>query len=112
MKTLLWLDDIRNPKISDWLMMYAPDFVDNSENVIWVKSYNEFIDWILKNDTPYKISFDHDLGEVKSGFDCAKWLVDYCLDNQKSIPHFVVHSANPVGAENITHLLLNASKYI
>jgi hypothetical protein len=112
MKTLLWLDDIRDPKTADWLMMYAPDFSNNSSNVIWVKNYSEFIDWILKNDVPYKISFDHDLGEEKSGFDCAKWLVDYCLDNQKSIPNFVVHSANPVGSENIRHLLLNASKHI
>lgn len=111
MKTLLWLDDIRDPKVSDWLMMYAPDFVYEGK-VLWVKNYNEFIDWILDNGLPDKISFDHDLGEVKSGFDCAKWLVDYCIDNQKQIPNFVVHSANPVGSENIRYLLINASKHI
>ena len=111
MKTLLWLDDIRDPKVSDWLMMYAPDFA-YEDKVVWVKNYNEFIDWILDNCLPDKISFDHDLGEVKSGFDCAKWLVEYCIDNQNNIPNFVVHSANPVGAVNIRQLLLNATKHL
>jgi hypothetical protein len=83
---------------------------------------------------PDMISFDHDLGEdvaiskvkmgtskrqarkekkeTKSGYDCAKWLVDYCLDNETPTPHFVVHSANPVGAENIRGLLNNAKKHM
>ena len=50
--------------------------------------------------------------ETKSGYDCAKWLVDYCLDNGITIPNFGVHSANPVGAENIRGLLVNAMKHI
>lgn len=112
MKTLLWLDDIRNPKISDWLMMWAPDFAYAEGTVVWVKNFDEFVDWIEKNGLPDKISFDHDLGEVKSGFDCAKWLVEYCLDFKKNIPQFVVHSANPVGSLNIRQLLINASKHI
>lgn len=93
-------------------MMYAPDFAYGEGKVVWVKNYNEFIDWISDNGLPDKISFDHDLGEVKSGFDCAKWLVEYCIDNQNNIPNFVVHSANPVGAVNIRQLLLNATKHL
>jgi len=38
-----------------------------------VYSYKEFIDFI---------SFDHDLGLEETGYDCVKFLVNYCLDNQ------------------------------
>lgn len=44
---------------------------------------------------------------VESGFDCAKWLVAYCLDNEMALPDFTVHSQNPVGKRNIESLLNN-----
>lgn len=134
MKTLLWLDDIRNPFTDNWLRDYAPQFSNGEGKVVWVKNYDEFINYIIFNGIPDMISFDHDLGEdvakkrvsngmskrqarslkreTKSGYDCTKWLVDYCLDNGVSIPHFGVHSANPVGAENIRGLLNNAIKHM
>lgn len=129
MKKLLWLDDIRNPGLADWLMCYAPQFAYGEGEVIWVKDYDGFVTYIEDNGMPDMISFDHDLGEdvakdkvaggmskrqariqkreTMSGFECAKWLVDYCLDNDTELPQFGVHSANPVGAENIRKLLTN-----
>ena len=134
MKTLLWLDDIRDPFVGDWLMSYAPQFSDGEGEVIWVKNFDGFVNHIRFNGLPDMISFDHDLGEdvaiskvkmglskrqarkekreTKSGYDCAKWLVDYCLDKEIPIPVFGVHSANPVGAENIRGLLNNAKKHM
>ncbi len=134
MKKLIWLDDIRDPHTENWLFSYAPQFSDGEGEVIWVKNYFEFIEEIKKNGLPDTISFDHDLGEdvarekvskgiskrqariqkreTKSGYDCAKWLVEFCIDNKFHIPNYVVHSANPVGAENIRHLLNNAIKHI
>ena len=78
------------------------------------------------------ICFDHDLGEdesiervkngmskrqskkikakSKSGMDCAKWLVEYCIDNKLSLPKYSIQSANPVGKENIDSLLKNFTK--
>ena len=47
------------------------------------------------------ISFDHDLGEKKSGYDIAKYIVEEHIP----IGAFAVHSANPVGAKNIRELL-------
>lgn len=79
-------------------------------NFIGVKSYFEFTKFILQNGLPYFISFDHDLGEEKTGYDCAKWLVDYCMDNKLQLPKFSVHSQNPVGKENIQILLNNFNK--
>ena len=40
-----------------------------------------------------------------TGYDCAKWLVEYCMDNDKDIPPYGIQSANPVGKENIDKLL-------
>lgn len=130
---LLWLDDCRDPKNSEFLDKFCPEYKNNMKEVIWVKSFNEFEKWILFNGLPAKISFDHDLAdehyapeerykdypkwvtkqkfEEKSGMDCAKWLVDYCLDYDKELPKWTCHSANPSGAENISKLLINFTKH-
>jgi len=130
MKKLLWLDDFRDPfdEKSNWLA-YNSIRIEKPFEIIWVKNYDEFIDWIIKNGLPYQISFDHDLADEhyspdmyktpdvynkhyddfreKTGMDCAKWLISYCINNNVSVPKFTVHSANPVGGENIRALLSN-----
>ena len=95
----LYIDDIRTPKGEGWMV---------------VRSFDEFVSTIQKLGVPKEISFDHDLGwdykhncEQKSGYDCAKWLVMHDL----VIENFNVHSANPVGAENIKCLLKNFLKF-
>lgn len=130
MKKLLWLDDLRNPYINR--EGRCPDGYD----VDWVINYQQFCDWIEKFGLPDVISFDHDLADEhytpeeywtdyerskayqesqnyteKTGMDCAKWLVEYCMDTKKRLPVFLVHSANPVGADNIRGLLENYSKH-
>lgn len=131
MKKLLWLDDIRDPNTNDWLV-FSP--IEQPYECIWVKSYNEFINWITKNGLPDGICFDHDLGNdvainarekgmtkkkarqlkqvEKTGFDCAKWLVEYCMDNHKQLPVYNIQSANPVGKENIDGILKSYNKFI
>lgn len=131
MKKLLWLDDLRNPFEGDWLS-YSP--IEKPFDCIWVKSYNEFVDWINQNGLPEAICFDHDLGmevalearakgmskrksrllkkEEKTGYDCTKWLVEYCLDNKLKLPLYNIQSANPVGKENINGLMLSFNKHI
>lgn len=97
-KTLkkLYLDDIRNPKTEDWKI---------------VRKYEDFIDDITENGLPDEISFDHDLGEQnKTGYDCAKWLCEYCWGNGLPLPSWNVHSANPVGRDNIMAILKSFEK--
>lgn len=91
--------------------LYLDDVRACPENFILVTSYEEFVNFIKDDGWPNFISFDHDLGIGKTGFDCAKFLVDYCLDNQLDLPNFVVHSQNPVGKLNIESLLKNFQKY-
>lgn len=108
-KTLLWLDDLRDPfsKLS-WVEMYAPEYSGRDDvKIVWVKNYDEFVDYIKTNGLPNTIAFDHDLGEEKTGYDVAKWLVEYCIDNRLKIPEWKIQSANLTGRINIDKLLKN-----
>ena len=127
-KTLLWLDDYRNPfDESNWLV-FSP--IPHPFTTIWVTNYNEFVSWITTNGLPDAICFDHDLSDFqifasccpelmkdvpwpeheKTGMDCVKWLVDYCMDNQLPLPLYNFQTANPVGKENMKSYLDNYIK--
>lgn len=131
MKKLLWLDDYRDPFefLPDgetmWII-FSP--IEPPFETYWVKSYNEFTEWINLNGLPNAICFDHDLGDYqalhsagyideelpkyeKTGYDCAKWLVEYCLNNNLNLPLYNIQSANPVGKTNIDELLKSFNKY-
>lgn len=95
--TKLFIDDIREPKGKDFVV---------------IRSYSDAIYYMRQNGCPKFISFDHDLGDnVRSGFDIAKWMVERDLNDKGTfIPNeftYNVHSANPVGSQNITGLLNN-----
>lgn len=132
MRTYLWLDDIRDPNFEIWQIQYMPDYTKGVDEIIWVKTYKEFVEWISKNGLPDEVFFDHDLADnwdlrsdsdVESwfdmnnnleytGYDAAKWLGNYCIDNKLKIPMFSIQSANPVGARNIREYLNNCKKFI
>ena len=88
-------------------MLYLDDLRSTPEGFDRVYSYEEFVTYLEKKGLPDFISFDHDLGEGLSGYDCAKYLVEYCLGHQFPLPNYQVHSQNPVGKENIERLLKN-----
>lgn len=93
--TCIWLDDFR-----------VPDKAFNvCYNIIWLKNYSDFCNYINTNGIPDHIAFDHDLGEEKTGYDCAKYLVNYCASHNIDIPTFSIQSSNPVGRDNIKQLL-------
>ncbi len=118
----LFLDDIRTPGST---ASYSPVAdKDLYLKLDWkiVRNYDEFVNLITLKGLPSLISFDHDLAEAhydpstwkenfsyleKTGYDCAKWLITYCMDNNLKLPEFKVHSMNPVGKENIKQLLFN-----
>jgi hypothetical protein len=127
----LFLDDIRSPKDAINLVpsQYNKMYWENDWFV--VRDYKEFVKWISFHGVPDLISFDHDLADIhyevdfsdwefssdqlgveETGLDCAKWLVDYCLDNGVGLPQYIVHSANPAGRKNIQGYLDNATKHL
>lgn len=116
----LYLDDVRTPTQGNWVV---------------VRDYDEFVEAVIRIglDNFSYISLDHDLGEEamieyytnvkhnniidysnineKTGMDCCKFLVDHCLENNKSLPEINVHSANPVGSINMMSFLDNFFKH-
>ena len=128
MKTLLFLDDLRNPFLD------KEGKIDNSlkqHKIIWVRSFEEFKDYLLKYDMPDAISFDHDLHEEhytpeffwnnydlskkyqdikklsyqhKTGEYCAKFLLSHCRRKKIKEPKIYIHSDNPVGVNYIENV--------
>jgi hypothetical protein len=81
----LFVDDLRNPPTQDWMV---------------ARSYGEAVA-VLSTAPVVEISLDHDLGEDKSGYDVAKWMIE-----SDTWPRIIrVHTANPVGRDNIFQLL-------
>lgn len=105
----LFIDDIRVPS----------DVGYNDEDFVMARDPFKARQLIDKH-KPQFISFDHDLGVDefnkihKTGYDIAKWMVDQDCDRDKEYFtkdfKFNVHSANPIGAENIRKLLNNYMK--
>ena len=124
MKTLLWLDDKRNPFLNEEGLVPHTTY---GWDIIWVTNYGDFTKWITEFGYPDAISFDHDLApehyipeyfwdsyveskafqkqakkkyRFKTGEDCAKWLAKYHKANHRKMrPLIYIHSANPVGAD-------------
>jgi hypothetical protein len=118
-KRLLFLDDIRYP-IEAYHYTKQDIFLRNDWHI--VRNFEQFVNRILKKGLPEMISFDHDLADEhyvkaanesveKTGYDCAKWLVEYCMENYLELPKFYCHSMNPVGKKNIESLLTNFKNY-
>ena len=114
---LIWIDDIRDPQEPTWQNWIKKNFGTNDFDITWVKSYKEFVDFVDKNGLPSNVSFDHDLGNVedpdneKTGYDCAKYIVDYCMNNDRDIPNYRIQSDNGPGRENIDKYLQNYNKF-
>lgn len=77
------------------------------------KKDEKFTFWMESEDVEYPgLNLTFDYGPEKTGYDCAKWLVDFCCDRGVKFPKYVVHSLNPVGAERIRHYIENAKKHL
>lgn len=103
----LYLDDLRYPDLHpDWRI---------------ARNYHDAV-WMVTNyGMPYFISFDHDLNDFVdlythrlefTGYDFVKWFCNWVIDNDVCLNDFDywVHSANPVGAENIRRYMANFIK--
>lgn len=91
----LFLDDLRN--ISD---------VSGYDKlcIAWVvvRNYEEFV---CEYQNGYDIlSFDHDLGTEKTGYDCLLHVVEDVVVDSSPKPEVYFHTKNPVGLKNMTEL--------
>lgn len=98
---LLWLDDIRTPPDDNWT---------------WVKTFDAAVSMVVythnKEITIKHMSLDHDLGEGSTGYDFVVWLEHQIILHNYPKPVIKIHSANPVGRENMMRAIKSFSKEI
>ena len=123
-KARIYLDDVRTPNDPN------NEWVNGIEQWTVVRSYDEFVAKV--NDIGLEnielISLDHDLGDSamhewktnvannykldynniteKTGYDCAKWLVEKWMEGKPVIKVYT-HSANAIGSANIMGYINN-----
>lgn len=101
----LFLDDLREPaSCSDYMQERGlkDKFLYIDQDWVIIRNYEDFVDFIDKcEEFPSLVSFDHDLGEEKSGYDCLVYLCAFCLRKEKQLPTFIFHTNNPVGRDNM-----------
>ena len=118
-KKKIYLDDVRSPIDKSWLV---------------ARNYDSFVELVNKVglENIEVISLDHDLGQTaireyfkntsknyiidynniheKTGYDCAKWIVNKSMEEEINLPTITVHSANPVGSANMMGYINNYLK--
>ncbi len=96
----LYIDDLRIPSLQE-MELY---------NYIIVRTSQEAIDYITENGIPTFISFDHDLGGDDTAMKVVDFIIESVLDDKLQMPAFFafkIHSANPIGSDNIESKLKN-----
>lgn len=113
---LVWIDDLRNPRDTQWKRFITQNFRNVTfDDVVWCHSYDEFMTYMNAHGIPRYVSFDHDLADTqltqeRTGYTCAKSIIDACLDANVDVPQYAIQSSNPVGARNIASLMDNYHK--
>lgn len=114
----LFLDDVRMPEqVGNYILPVELGVYFRTYNWEIVRDYDQFVNCIKTKGIPNVVSFDHDLAAIhyepstwtesfvykeKTGYDCAKWMIDYCKENNLSLPKIIMcHSMNPVGKKRI-----------
>jgi hypothetical protein len=123
---MLFLDDWRIPRdCAQYMWQRKVNCTIFHQEWDIVRSHGQFINWIETNCVPDLVSFDYDLADVEelkeelpieewfsldenrvwTGLDCAKYLLNYCKENNIKFPDYIIHSVNPDGVEKIKKLL-------
>lgn len=90
----VWVDDERP----------VPEMDRDRYAVIICRTYAAAIDAIrllTETNEAFIIDLDHDLGEEKTGYDIAKYIVEHDVHKV----NVFVHTMNPVGRHNIVQLM-------
>jgi hypothetical protein len=90
------VDDVREP---------AHVYPEN-RNWLIAKNVQTAKLWLAKGIVRH-LSLDHDLGTPETGYDLMKWIA---ANNYWPAGQILVHSANPIGRENIQSVINNRER--
>lgn len=109
----LFIDDERDPIDVAWGTWQERELYRTGDWLI-ARNWTEVLELVITFGMPNLISFDHDLGDnTLNGYEIAKRLCDLIMDAKYELSsdfRFLVHSKNPVGAENIRCYMENFLK--
>jgi len=90
------------------MKLYIDDLRPCPEGYVLARTYAEALEK-LESNTFDEISFDHDLGEEKTGYDILCWIEWglYLIPTDFANTVFKVHSANPVGRQRMLQVIEN-----
>ncbi len=90
----VWIDDLRPPPDATWT---------------WVKTSADALE-LLCDEKVEELSFDHDLGGDDTSMPVAKWIEEQAFEGKMKPPQWAIHSANPVGRQNLEAALVSADR--
>jgi hypothetical protein len=73
-------------------------------------NYAEAIQYLMENSYDL-ITLDHDLGEIKTGYDVANWLENSIVNGNIIHSEIRCHSANPVGRLRINKVITSIERF-
>lgn len=100
----VFLDDVRDPPLFDRL---------TGERLVWdavCRTADELIALVNTGNVRF-ISFDHDLGHDKSGYDAACYIEKLAAKDKIPRIDYTIHSGNVVGAGNIDRAMKSAHRF-
>jgi hypothetical protein len=101
----IWLDDERDPNDP-----FIQEEFHSRPGMVWARTAEEAIELLKSNNVTY-ISFDHDLGMGKSGYDVARWIEEQAAQGNLRKLNWTVHTANPIGSKNIIMAMKSAERF-
>ncbi len=131
MKHRIYLDDVRIPNDKEWILVTNFDEFVNKveelglENIEVISLDHDLGDTAMKeyfNNVSPNYTLDYSNIQEKTGYDCAKWLVNHFYEKDESwimlnrsdkkrhkmpFPVVYTHSANPIGSANIMGYINN-----
>lgn len=108
----LFLDDERDPQHVHW----KHEVEYTHYRWVVVRTAAQFIAQLVTHGIPAFVSFDNDIqdftgkdGKEITGYDMAKMLCYFCIDNNIKFPKVVSHSKNVVDQPKIEAIFKNAT---
>lgn len=92
------------------IFIFLDDLRKNPLNFTLCRTAEEAIQ-LIDTGRVFYISFDHDLGPGKDGYDVAKHIEEKVYNQEILCPYWDIHSGNPVGRDNIKAAMIAAERF-